>query len=151
VKARVDLPAAHPRSRAYGRVLKRSAGRFLATLGLSSVELSISLVTDRAIRRLNRAWRKKDESTDVLSFPAGDLPRGTTGPRPLGDVVISLDTAVRQAGERGLPLTAELDRYLAHGLLHLLGHDHHRKADARRMARMERKLLGRDGLLSPPT
>ena len=150
MRARVDLRADHPRGATHGRALKRSAGRFLATLGLQGVELSISLVTDRAIQRLNRTWRKKDKPTDVLSFPAGETPGGS-GPRPLGDVVISLDTAVRQARERGLPLAAELERYLAHGLLHLLGHDHHRRAESRRMATMERKLLGGDGMLSPPT
>jgi probable rRNA maturation factor len=120
-------------------------------LGLEGVELSLSLVTDRAIRELNRRWRSKDKPTDVLSFPAGDSPGGPAGPRTLGDVVISLDTAARQARVRGLPLADELNRYLAHGLLHLLGHDHHRRVDARRMARMERKLLGRGGMLSPPT
>ena len=102
-----------------------------------------------AIRALNRTWRRKDRPTDVLSFPAGDPLPGSTGPRPLGDVILSLDTA-RRAGPRPparRSAGAELDLYLAHGLLHLLGHDHHRPADARRMAALEARLLGGPGMV----
>jgi probable rRNA maturation factor len=127
--------------------LTRVARRFLRALGLSNVELSVSLVGDARIRALNRAWRGKDRATDVLSFPSGDNP--PVGVRPLGDVVISLATARRAAKEHEVSLEQELDRYLAHGLLHLLGHDHHRRAEARRMARAERRLLGSDGMLGP--
>lgn len=127
--------------------LERVARRFLRALALSNVELSLSLVNDARIRALNRAWRGKDRATDVLSFPAGDNP--PVGLRPLGDVVISLPTARRAAKEHGVTLDQELDRYLAHGLLHLLGHDHHRRGDARRMARAERRLLGAEGMLGP--
>jgi probable rRNA maturation factor len=121
------------------------AQRFLRALSLEHVELSLSLVGDTRIRALNRAWRGKDKATDVLSFPAGDNPH--VGMRPLGDVVISLDTARRAAKEHAVALDDELDRYLAHGLLHLLGHDHHRSTDARRMARAEQALLGTPGML----
>jgi probable rRNA maturation factor len=129
----------------HARRLKRVAQRFLRALSLEHVELSLSVVGDARIRALNRAWRGKDKATDVLSFPAGDNPH--LGLRPLGDVVISLPTARRAAKEHSVSLENELDRYLAHGLLHLLGHDHHRKADARRMARAEQALLGTPGML----
>lgn len=144
---RVVLEVAHPKGRSHAALLQAAAARFIEQLGLRNSELSLSLVGDRAIRELNRRWRRKDEPTDVLSFPAGALPRGTPGPRPLGDVVISLDTGVRQAREYGRTLEEELLRYCAHGLLHLLGYDHVRKADARRMAAMERRLLGREGMV----
>ncbi len=108
-------------------------------------ELSLSIVDDRAIRKLNAQWRGKDKATDVLSFSAGDSP--DVGLRPLGDIVISLQTARRAAVEHDVALNDELDRYLAHGLLHLLGYDHHRREDAERMARAETKLLGADGML----
>jgi probable rRNA maturation factor len=122
---------------------------FMERLELKGCELSLSLVGDRAIRRLNRTWRKKDKATDVLSFPAGELPRGTPGPRQLGDVVISLDTAKRQAKEYRRTLEAEVSRYLAHGLLHLLGHDHERSThEARKMATLEEKLLGESGMVA---
>jgi probable rRNA maturation factor len=123
------------------------AQRFLRLLALERVELSLSLVGDARIRALNRQWRRKDKATDVLSFPAGDNP--PIGMRPLGDVVISLDTARRAAREHEVALNDELDRYLAHGLLHLLGHDHHGPAEARRMARAEQHLLGKVGMLGP--
>lgn len=125
--------------------LKRRALHFLKVLELDGVELSIAIVGDAEIRRLNRQWRNKDKATDVLSFPSGEV----VGPglRPLGDVIISLPTAKRQAKAYGRTLTEEIDRYLAHGLLHLLGHDHHRRADAAKMAKAEGLLLGRSGMV----
>jgi len=116
-------------------------------LDLRDVELSVLLTDDPAIRVLNRAWRRKDRPTDVLSFPAGEPPPGAGGPRHLGDVILSLDTARRQARAHRRSLADELDLYLAHGLLHLLGHDHHRRPDAERMAAVEARLLGRPGMV----
>jgi probable rRNA maturation factor len=103
-------------------------------------EISIALVSDREMRAINKRWRRKDQATDVLSFPMQE-------PDSLGDVVISLDTARRQAREGGWPLAAELRRLLAHGILHCRGYDHEEPADARRMAAAERRLLGRDGMV----
>jgi probable rRNA maturation factor len=144
----VTVQVAHAQGEALARPLASLGRTFLERLELHGCELSLSLVGDRAIRRLNRTWRKKDKATDVLSFPAGDLPRGTPGPRQLGDVVISLDTAKRQAKEYGRTLEAEVSRYLAHGLLHLLGHDHERPHEARKMAALEEKLLGEGGMVA---
>jgi probable rRNA maturation factor len=121
------------------RVLRTLAPRMLASVRPG--ELSVLVTGDREIRRLNREWRGKDKPTDVLSF---EQPPHTG---LLGDVVISLDTARRQAAEGGRPLSEELARLLAHGLLHLVGHDHLRPAEARRMARAEVELLGRVGLV----
>lgn len=144
----VAVEVAHPKGRRHARRLETSARRFLERLELGNVELSIALIGDRAIRRLNRTWRRKDKPTDVLSFPAGALPAGTPGPRPLGDVVISLDTAERAAREEGRTVEAELDRYLAHGLLHLLGYDHERSPrEAKRMRAEEERLLGGRGMV----
>ncbi|RPH71923.1 MAG: rRNA maturation RNase YbeY [Myxococcaceae bacterium] len=131
------------------RRLRTRAAAFLATLEIRDVELSILLTDDPGIRTLNREWRRKDRPTDVLSFPAGEPPPGSTGPRHLGDVIVSLDTARRQARAHGRSLNDELDLYLAHGLLHLLGHDHHRRRDAERMAALEARLLGRPGMVPP--
>jgi probable rRNA maturation factor len=131
------------------RRLRSRAARFLDVLDLDRVEISVLLTTDAAIRALNREWRRKDRPTDVLSFPAGEPPPGATGPRHLGDIILSLDTARRQARVHGRSLGDELDLYLAHGLLHLLGHDHHRRRDAERMATLEKRLLGRPGMVPP--
>jgi probable rRNA maturation factor len=131
------------RAPALARHVARAGRRLLAALRLPDAELSVLLVSDREIHRLNRDWRGKDRPTDVLSFSQqeGD------GPAPvglLGDVVISVDTARRQAGERGVSLADESERLLIHGVLHLLGYDHERSsAEARRMQRRERLLARR--------
>ncbi|KFE66994.1 rRNA maturation RNase YbeY [Hyalangium minutum] len=144
----VTVQVAHAQGEAMEKWLASLGRTYMDRLDLHGCELSLSLVGDRAIRRLNRTWRKKDKATDVLSFPAGDLPKGTPGPRQLGDVVISLDTAKRQAKEYSRTLEQEVSRYLAHGLLHLLGHDHERPQDARKMATLEEKLLGQGGMVA---
>ena len=141
----VDVSRGGRGAGAFKALLRRRARAFLAKLKLSRCELSISLVGDREIRALNRKWRKKDKATDVLSFPAGDWPGA--GVRPLGDVVISLSPTRRAARSFGPSVEDELSRYLAHGLLHLLGHDHLRTGEAAKMARAEAKLLGRPGML----
>jgi probable rRNA maturation factor len=145
--SRIDVRSEHPAGLRRVGPLRRSAVRFLRTLELSGVELSVLVTTDRGIRALNRTWRRKDRPTDVLSFPAGAPLPGSTGPRPLGDVILSLDTARRAARAHRRTLASELDLYLAHGLLHLLGHDHHRAADARRMGALEARLLGGPGMV----
>ena len=144
VEVRADLPS----GRRHLARLRTRARAFLAEIGLEDVELSVLLTTDAEIQALNRSWRRKDQPTDVLSFPAGEPPPGATGPRHLGDVILSLDTARRQARAHHCTLEQEMDLYLAHGLLHLLGHDHHRRPDARRMAALEARLLGRPGMVA---
>jgi probable rRNA maturation factor len=133
----VEARSEHRRGAAAARRLGARARRYLAALGQDRADVSILVVNDAAIRKLNRAWRGKDRATDVLSFPHADPRDGL-----LGDVVVSLDTAERVAAAEGRPVGAELDRYLAHGLLHLLGHDHERPAEARRMAQAEDALVG---------
>ena len=115
---------------------------------IREADLAIRIVGTKEGRALNHHYRGKDYATNVLSFPAEQPPRGTPGPRPLGDVVISLDTANRQAREYGRTLAQELSRYLAHGVLHLLGHDHELGVkQARAMAALEARLLGEPGML----
>lgn len=142
----LDVSRGGPGADVLGARLKAQGLRLLRRVPLEGVELSLTLVRDAEIRRLNREWRKKDKPTDVLSFPGGDMPG--PGRRVLGDVIISVDTAKRQAREFGVPLPDELRHYLAHGLLHLLGHDHHVAREARVMEAEERRLLGRGGMLA---
>ena len=127
------------------------AERVLAAVGESRSELSLELTGDRRMRRLNREYRKKDRPTDVLAFPIREavMPRGVrpVTTRMLGDVVISLPTAVRQALEAGRSIDDELTMLLVHGVLHLCGYDHERnQREAARMSRRERALLH---LISP--
>lgn len=144
----VEVDVSHPSGARHAPRLRRAAEGYLEALKLTDVELSLALVDDAQIQALNLEWRQKDRPTDVLSFPAGPPLPGIPGPHLLGDVVISLDTARRQARAYGRPLAEELCRYLAHGILHLLGHDHEASpAAARKMARLEEKLLGQQGMV----
>ncbi|AAC07338.1 rRNA maturation RNase YbeY [Aquifex aeolicus] len=93
----------------------------LSALGLNNVELSVYITDDQEIRELNKTYRKKDKPTDVLSFPMGEE---FGGYKILGDVVISQDTAERQARELGHSLEEEVKRLIVHGIVHLLGYDH---------------------------
>lgn len=105
--------------------------------------ISISLVGDGEMRELNREYRGKDKPTDVLSFANLEGPPVPGGEEHLGDLVISVETARRQAVEYGVTFTQEMARLTVHGILHLLGYDHERvrPAVARRMRRREDELL----------
>jgi probable rRNA maturation factor len=110
--------------------------------------VTVAIVSDARVRALNRQYRRKDKATDVLSFPASAsrLRRGRPDERGyLGDVVIAAGVAARQAREAGHTLATELRVLALHGLLHLLGYDHER--DDGRMARLERRLRRRGGLV----
>jgi rRNA maturation RNase YbeY len=139
--------------------LIRLVERILSLIGEDQSELSVNLVGDARIRRLNHDYRKKDRATDVLAFPIREamMPRGIRGPTGLlGDVVISIPTAVRQAQETGRSVNEELAALLVHGVLHLCGYDHERSAqEAARMVRRERMILRRlapvPRLVSPRT
>lgn len=115
--------------------------RLLALTGQRSAEVSVLLVGDGAMRTLNRRYRDRDRSTDVLSFPMREGAHARVQPHILGDIVICLPAAWRQARAAGETLRSEVDRLLVHGLLHLLGYDHERgRAEARRMEARERRL-----------
>jgi rRNA maturation RNase YbeY len=124
----------------------------LELLSLQAYEVSLVLTGDSAIRELNRVFRSQDRSTDVLSFPQledsvadriAEPPRhAAAGPATLGDVVISIETASRQAQRQGITPESRLRALLVHGVLHLLGYDHEiSRADAQRMFAKERELL----------
>jgi probable rRNA maturation factor len=117
----------------------RADGAFLVERLAPGCELSIALVGDEEVRGLNRDYRDKDRPTDVLAFPMDE--HGETG-RMLGDVVISLDTALRQARESDIAPAEEVRTLLVHGFLHLLGYDHERgPEEARKMFRLQRRLV----------
>jgi probable rRNA maturation factor len=113
----------------------------LESLGLGDAELSILLCDDATIRGLNRRYRKKNEATDVLAFPMQEGPGPAPHPGLLGDVVISLPTATRQAAEHDRPIIQEVTFLLAHGLLHLLGYDHATGREEREMKARTEDLL----------
>jgi probable rRNA maturation factor len=132
------------------RGLERVARRLLEAAGAADASLSLSFVGDVAIRRLNRRHRGLDRATDVLSFSLGAAASGSAPAEwMLGDVVISLDAAERQAAAYDASLDAELRRLLIHGVLHLLGHDHERPRQAAAMRAEERRLATAIGLAWP--
>jgi probable rRNA maturation factor len=132
---------AGPGSTYAAKLARKIAREQMKELHLDERELSLSLVSDEEIRRINKEWRNKDKHTDVLTFPLH------VNVGSLGDIVVSLPTARRQAKEGGWSLEKELRRLIAHGLMHSLGYDHVKTNDALRMASAEQPALGDDGLV----
>jgi probable rRNA maturation factor len=145
------------------RALAGVVERLLAEIGERGTSVSLTFVRDPEMRELNREHRGKDAPTDVLSFPlyppeafkrAGGtrpLPHGRDdGPeRMLGDIVVSVDTARRQAAEYDAPLARELERLLIHAVLHLAGHDHLETSERAVMEAEERRLADAIGMPWP--
>lgn len=133
-------------SRGFGQhagLLRKIGRSVLRVCCQGSAELSVALVDDVEMRRLNASFRGKDRPTDVLAFSQREgAPGAEQAAGLLGDVVISVPTAARQAERRRTGLDRELAELLVHGVLHLLGYDHERSpADARRMFRRSREVL----------
>jgi probable rRNA maturation factor len=137
------------------RRIVRSATALLSATGRPDATLSLSFVGDAAMRRINREHRAKDRTTDVLSFPFYEPFRVPKRPTPgdpellIGDIVISVDVAKRQAAAYDASLDEEIERLLVHGIAHLLGHDHEEPGERARMLREERRLAGAIGLAWP--
>lgn len=110
-------------------------------MGFKTQEVSITFANDRFVRRLNCQYRGIDRPTDVLAFAMREGEYSSIQPQLLGDVVISVETAKRQAEQMGNSLDRELMILLIHGILHLAGYDHIDRKDERRMKAMETKIL----------
>jgi len=163
--------AVHRRTRLAGvtrGLIQRAARQVLRRESVPACEVSVLVTRDPEIRELNRAWRGVDAPTDVLSFPQWEgvpipaeavliedrasqaplSPEGTGEARflPLGDLVISAETAAVQAETLGVPLDAVVAHLVVHGMLHLLGYDHASKRDERKMRSREGEVLEALGL-----
>ncbi|MEE9256937.1 MAG: rRNA maturation RNase YbeY [bacterium] len=135
--------------------LRKRAAVVLESLRSADKSVGLVIVGGRAMRALNRQFRNIDETTDVLSFPSDPFPAGEGSDvndseidsiparefSDLGDVVVSIDEAVRQAEEDGVSLEVAVDRLFIHGVLHLHGFDHAAARGAKRMRREEDRLL----------
>ncbi|MEB3170282.1 MAG: rRNA maturation RNase YbeY [Synechococcaceae cyanobacterium] len=145
-----------------GRWLAELAAEMPAAYRHGAYSLSLQIGGDGAIAALNGSWRGRPEPTDVLAFAAqegappqpiarsGVEPEASDDPLELGDIVVSLETAARQAAEHGHSLAWELRFLVSHGLLHLLGWDHPDEPSlAAMLARQERLLQGDPGLFPP--
>jgi probable rRNA maturation factor len=129
-------------------LLRRWAGAALGARGAGR-ELALSTVGAMRMRTLNRRFRGKDKPTNVLSFPAQPHPIARGATLPLGDVVICPAVLRREAREQGKPERAHWAHLVVHGALHLVGYDHERDADARRMERREIAVLRALGFDNP--
>ncbi|MBT0892324.1 rRNA maturation RNase YbeY [Geobacter hydrogenophilus] len=132
--------------------LRKVAERILSALGYPDSELSVVITGDLGIRRVNREYLHKDRPTNVISFAMAEGEFGALNPAMLGDVIISADTAAREAEEGGVSFWSRLCFLLLHGILHIAGYDHERsgEAEARRMEAKEQELfalLEREGLV----
>jgi probable rRNA maturation factor len=128
-------------------IVRRAAEAALADASASGVEIGVVLTDDAKMRALNRTWRGKDTSTNVLSFPAPAS--GSAEPRLLGDVVLAFETIAREAAEQRISARDHLAHLTVHGVLHLLGHDHENDRDAETMEHREREILARLGVPDP--
>jgi probable rRNA maturation factor len=146
--ARAALAAAKPRRPNVAKPHCPSAGKPCRTSsakprGRASAdgELCIVLASDRLQRSLNHTFRGADKSTNVLSFEGGDA-----GP---GDVVLALGTIAREAKDQGKSLADHLAHLVVHGVLHLMGYDHEKESEAKRMERLEVKILAGLAIADP--
>lgn len=130
----VSITAEYPVARPVLRKLKFIAQAILEQENLSQAELSIVLIDDEKISQFNQKYFKKDHATDVIAFPQDDK-------QVLGDIVISVETAEKQAIELGHQLVDELVYLLIHGILHLLGFDDTKSHLRRKMRAKERVYL----------
>ena len=131
------------RQRVNANLLKRAARKILSVSGCPDAQLSVLILDDEGIREINREYLNRDKPTNVISFSMQEGEGSGIQPDLLGDVVISAETAARDAAEAGLPFEHELCFLLLHGILHLLGYDHERGSveDARRMEAREQELF----------
>ena len=136
-----------------GDALSRAA---LAAFAASSAapdapcEVTLVLTDDDEMRELNRTWRGKDSSTNVLSFPVGEPVGEAHGePSPLGDIVLAGEAVIEEAKVKGIPAADHAAHLVVHGMLHLLGFDHERDADAERMEALETEVLAGLSIADP--
>jgi probable rRNA maturation factor len=115
------------------REVRRRIAAMIDLLQLRKMDVSFVLTDDIAIHRLNKIYRGKDAPTDVLAFAMREGEHGDVAGSVLGDVIVSVEAAKKQAGARGIAVLDEVTMLLAHGLLHLLGWDHDTAAKDRRM------------------
>jgi probable rRNA maturation factor len=128
-------------------VIASATGAANAIVGPAQGSITVLVDDDRRLQELNKTWRGQDKPTNVLSFPSPDAQAGAD--RHLGDIVISHETAAREAANEHKPLPDHIAHLSVHGFLHLLGYDHESDGDAARMEDLERTILARLGISDP--
>jgi probable rRNA maturation factor len=125
----------------------RRAARAALAACETAAPVTVALSDDTELRELNHMWRGKDRPTNVLAFPAGSVP--VRGRPPLGDVILAFETVAQEAEAADLALSHHLSHLVVHGVLHLLGYDHEKPAEARRMEGLEVRVLAGLGIADP--
>lgn len=131
-----------------------AASRHIALQDHWPADVCLALGDDQFVQILNRDFRQIDKPTNVLSFPAPPPPPGTVKPgerRQLGDIVLALDTVLREADEQAVAPADHIRHLVLHGLLHLVGYDHETDAEAHIMEALEIEILGQIGIANPYT
>ncbi len=151
-----DEWAAFPSAETLAGVAARMLARHARFADEAPAQACIALSNDAAVQELNKQYRGKDKPTNVLSFPAGDMPElddedPAHEAHPLGDIVIAYETVKREALEQGLDLADHFQHLVVHGLLHLLGFDHETDAEAHEMETLEIEILSTLGIANPYT
>lgn len=126
-----------------------AAAETVRALPAADGEVSVVLTDDAALRTLNRQWRRLDQPTNVLAFPAKTLRSGNGMPSLLGDIAIAYETTAREASAQDKTLPQHLAHLAVHGFLHLTGYDHDSDAAADEMERLEARILARLGVPDP--
>ena len=131
--------------------LEELTRKAVAAAGIDEAQFDASIVftDDAAIAALNAQWRGKDNATNVLSFPAEDMPVADGEAKPLGDIVLALGVITGEAAEQGKTLPHHATHLIIHGLLHLLGYDHQDGGAADEMERLETEILKGLGISDP--
>ncbi|GGY46041.1 rRNA maturation RNase YbeY [Parvularcula lutaonensis] len=111
--------------------------------------VSALFTSDEEVQALNAEWRGKDKATNVLSFPAEEIPGLPDEAQPLGDLALASGVCAREATEKGIALGDHAAHLIVHGLLHLLGYDHIGEDEAEVMEDLERRVLARLGIGDP--
>ncbi len=124
-------------------ILRTTAGRVMALENLTDRELDVLLTTDLHIQKLSKTYLKKDHTTDVMAFSQDDE-------KYLGDIVISVETAMRQAQDYGHDLLTELQYLLIHGILHLMGFNDDKPANRKAMRTKEKEILDKLEIIAHP-
>lgn len=122
--------------------MRRALRNIMENLDCSDKEISLLFVDDDSIREINKEYLSRDYSTNVISFSLNEGDFGDINPDLLGDIIISVETALRDALKAEIKFEEELDYLIIHGILHLLGYDHERsETEAKRMKEKERELF----------
>ncbi|MEA1971548.1 MAG: rRNA maturation RNase YbeY [Thermodesulfobacteriota bacterium] len=121
--------------------IKRSSDKILRTLENEDSEISLTFVDDAGITEINRQYLGRDYPTNVIAFSMNEGEFGDVNPNILGDIIMSTETALRDAEAGGLSLEDGLDYLIIHGVLHLLGYDHELPGEAEEMKEKEKEIF----------